>query len=325
MFGHRHEGRRVKHLDPIIQATPYLMPMRCDAMVFLQHDIEYEPLMRYIADKKRDEGVNVTFLEIIVASFVRAISQVPEVNRFIMNKQYYNRTELTCSMTILMNTPDGSLKENVIKVFFDPSDTIYDVQARLTAKIEANREPEKPSFAIKLASFALSVPGLTSLIAGLVRLLDRYGLLPGVVIDELPFHTSMFITNNASIGLHSVFHHIYNFGDTTMFLGLGTPERGYTGDAKGTPKRWCTLPVGITVDERVCGGAVFAKLFTHMKKCLKHPELLDLPPEKVFYNEGAEYHVPKPESARRQKPVRDTAGRQAAAETEGAEPEVNPA
>jgi hypothetical protein len=205
MFGHRHEGRRVKHLDPIIQATPYLMPMRCDAMVFLQHDIEYEPLMRYIADKKRDEGVNVTFLEIIVASFVRAISQVPEVNRFIMNKQYYNRTELTCSMTILMNTPDGSLKENVIKVFFDPSDTIYDVQARLTAKIEANREPEKPSFAIKLASFALSVPGLTSLIAGLVRLLDRYGLLPGVVIDELPFHTSMFITNNAPSGFTACF------------------------------------------------------------------------------------------------------------------------
>ncbi len=98
------------------------------------------------------------------------------------------------------------------------------------------------------------MPGLTSLIAGLVRLLDRYGLLPGVVIDELPFHTSMFITNNASIGLHSVFHHIYNFGDTTMFLGLGTPERGYTVDAKGTPRRWCTLPVGITVDERVCGG-----------------------------------------------------------------------
>ena len=160
MFGHRHEGRRVKHLDPIIQMTPYLMPTRVDAMVFLQHDVEYEPLMRYIAEKWRDEGVKITFLEVIIASYVRAISQVPEVNRFIMNKQFYNRKELTVSMTILMDTPDGSLQENVIKVKYDPSDTIYDVAARLVQKIEANRKPETPGFSVKLASFALKIPGL---------------------------------------------------------------------------------------------------------------------------------------------------------------------
>ncbi len=297
MFGFRHEGRRIKHLDPIVQATPYLMPMRCDAQVFLHHDVEYETLMRYIADKSRKEGVKITFLEIIIASFVRGVSQVPEINRFIMNKQFYNRKELTVAMTILMDTPDGSLQENVIKVKFDPSDTIYDVQARLTAKIEANRSPEKEGFALKLASVALNIPGFTALIAGTLRLLDRYGLLPGGVIDELPFHTSMFITNNASIGLHSVYHHIYNFGNTSMFLALGTPERGFTVDAKGAPKRWCTLPIGITVDERVCGGAMYARLFTWMKRCFKNPELLDTPPEQVFYNQGVEYHVPKPENA----------------------------
>lgn len=311
MFGFRHEGRRVKNLDPIIQMTPYLMPMRCDAMVFLQHDVEYETLTRYIAEKSRNEGVKITFLEVIIASYIRAISQVPEVNRFVMNKQYYNRKELTVSMTILLNTADGSIQENVIKVRFDPSDTIYDVQARLVAKIEANRQPDKPSFAIKLASALLKIPGFVSVVVWFLMLLDRYGILPGVLIDELPFHTSMFITNNASIGLHSVFHHIYNFGNTSVFLSMGTPERGYTVDAKGAPKRWCTLPVGITVDERVCGGAMYAKLFTHMKRYLKNPELLDVPPEQVYYNDGVEYHEPKPANVR--KPVAATAVAGAAA------------
>ena len=51
MFGRRHDGRRVRNLDPIIEATPYVMPMRCDAMVYLSHDLDYEPLMRYIAEK----------------------------------------------------------------------------------------------------------------------------------------------------------------------------------------------------------------------------------------------------------------------------------
>lgn len=56
MFGHRPEGRRVRDVDPIVQITPYLMPMRCDAQVFLDYDVEYEPLMRYIA-KKSQGGV----------------------------------------------------------------------------------------------------------------------------------------------------------------------------------------------------------------------------------------------------------------------------
>ena len=294
MFGFRHEGRRVKHMDPIVQMTPYLMPMRCDAQVFLHHDIDYETLTSYIADKSRNEGVKITFLEVLIASFVRGVSQVPEVNRFVMNKQFYNRKELTCSMTVLLDTPDGSLQENVIKVRFDPTDTIYDVQARLVAKIEANRKPEKPSFAIKLASALIKIPGLVSLVVWFLMLLDRYGIMPGMLIDELPFHSSMWVTNNASIGLHSVYHHIYNFGNSSMFFGMGTPERGYTVDAKGNPKRWCTLPVGITVDERVCGGATYARLFTWMKRCLRNPELLDTPPEKVYFNEGTTYSEPKP-------------------------------
>ena len=48
MFGRRADGRRVKKLDPIVQMTPYLMPMRCDAQVFLEHKADYEKLSRYI-------------------------------------------------------------------------------------------------------------------------------------------------------------------------------------------------------------------------------------------------------------------------------------
>ncbi len=37
MFGRRPDGRRVKGIDPVMQITPYVMPMRCDAQVFLKH------------------------------------------------------------------------------------------------------------------------------------------------------------------------------------------------------------------------------------------------------------------------------------------------
>lgn len=294
MFGRRPEGRRVKGLDPIVQIMPYLMPQRCDAQVFLSHDADYEPLMRYIADKSR-EGVKITFMELLIAAYVRAASQVPEINRFIMNKQHYNRTELTVSFTLLLDTKDDSLEENAVKIKFDPTDTIFDVSARVKKAIVENRKADEPGFLIKLASFLLRVPGLANLVVGLVKLLDRYGICPKALIDFLPFHCSMFITNMASIGMTRVYHHIYNFGNTSLFMSLGTPIRSNAVNKDGSVYRKAILPIGMTADERVCGGAMYARLFAHMKRILNHPEELELPPESVRYNEGCEFHEPKPE------------------------------
>ena len=89
MFGRRPDGRRLKGIDPIVSITPYLMPMRCDAQVFLEQKLDYEMLARYIAQKAREDQ-KITFMQIIVAAYVRGISQHPEINRFIMNKQYFS-------------------------------------------------------------------------------------------------------------------------------------------------------------------------------------------------------------------------------------------
>ena len=66
---------------------------------------------------------------------------------------------------------------------------------------------------------------------------------------------------------------------------------------KGEISRKCILPIGITADERVCSGAIYAKLFAVMKHCLTNPYELEQPPEKVYYNEGCEFHEPKPGAA----------------------------
>jgi len=52
------------------------------------------------------------------------------------------------------------------------------------------------------------------------------------------------------------------------------------------------LPVGITVDERICSGARYARFFKPMKRYLEHPELLETPPEDIRFDEGCEYHEP---------------------------------
>ena len=292
MFGHRADGKRIGDIDPIVRITPYLMPMRCDSMVFLEHRLDYEMLARYIAQKAREDQ-KITFMQIIVAAYVRGISQHPEINRFIMNKQYYSRNSCSVSYTILKESQNHDSPETTVRIRIDLTDTRFDVRDRMVSAVETNRKPEEDSFVQKLAGFLLGIPGLATLVVGLVRLLDRYGIAPKVLLEELPFYSGMFITNNDSIGLHHVWHHIYNFGNVSMFLGMGSVMKEATveADGKARMKRW--LPMGITVDERVCSGAHYAEFFADVINCLNHPELLEVPPEQVRFDPGVEYHEPK--------------------------------
>ena len=291
MFGHRPDGKRVKKMDPIVQMTPYLMPMRCDAQVFLEHRADFEKMSRYIAQKSR-EGQKVTFMQILVASYVRAVSQHPEVNRFIFNKQYYSRNNCSVSYTILKNPQDTDSNEDTVRILFDLTDTLFDVRDRMDDAVEKSRAAEIDGFVIKLARGLLAVPGLATFIVGLVRLLDRYGLAPGILMRELALYSGLYLTNNGSIGLHHPLHHIYNFGNVSLFFGMGSIlKEAVVEDGKARMRR--VLPIGITADERVCSGAHYAAFFFDVIHYLDHPEELETPPEEVRFDPGVEYHVEK--------------------------------
>ena len=292
MFGRRPDGRRVKGIDPVMRITPYVMPMRCDAQVFLKHRADLEAMSRYIRRQKAEKNEQISYMQIVVAAYVRAVSQHPEVNRFIMNKQLFARNNCSAAFTILKNPANPDDGEAVVKIKFDLTDTIYDVRDRMTAAVAANRGDQPAGFVDRLLAFLFAVPGLATVIVGLVKALDRYGLAPGILMEELPFYVGMYITNTASIGLHDVNHHLYNWGDVGLFFGMGTPEKLAVVE-NGETRMKRTLPIGITADERVCSGAHYGRFFSDMKRYLDHPELLELPPEKIRFDGELEYHEPR--------------------------------
>ena len=294
MFGRRPDGRRVKGIDPVMRITPYVMPMRCDAQVFLKHRVDLERFFEYTRQQKLEKGEQISYMQIILAAYVRAISRNPQVNRFIMNKQLFARNNCSAAFTILKDPGDIEKGEAVVKIEFDLTDTIYDVRDRVNAAVAANRgEQAEAGFIDKLLKVLFAVPGLATVVVALVKLLDRYGLAPGVLMEELPFYVGMYITNTASIRLHDVNHHLYNWGNVGLFFGMGSEERvAVVENGTTRMKRW--LPLGITADERVCSGAHYARFFADMKRFLEHPELLEVPPESVRFDEGVEYHRPKP-------------------------------
>lgn len=296
MFGKRGDGYLVREMDPIVSLTPYLMPMRCDAQVMLRYSIDYEKLARYTAEQTRS-GNRISFMEIFIAAYVRSISQLPQLNRFIANKRFYTRKDIVVSFAVLQDTADSSVKENIAKCKFDPRDTIFDVSARIKTAIEETRKETADNSTMKVAKI-LKNPLVANTIVMLARILDRYGLLPQYILDASPFHTGLFFGNNASIGLPPVYHHIYNFGTTSLFVIIGNVERTVELDQSGTPIRKRILPAGVTADERVCAGMVysqFLKLFQHL---IHNPQELETPPEIVHSDEGHEIRLPPPKKVK---------------------------
>ena len=298
MFGNRADGKLLKKIDPIIALTPYLMPMRCDAQVFLNLKLDYEKIARYIVEQGQ-QGNKITFMEIIIAAYVRVISELPEINRFIANKRLFARSQLTVSFVVLKETADvNDIEENTVKCYFDPRDTIFDVAKRVGEAIEQSRREEADNSTMKVAQLLLN-PFLANTIVFAARFLDRYGLMPKYLMEASPFHTSMFFTQMASIGMPAVNHHIYNFGTTSLFVSMGSVIRETTVGPDGKAARKRYLPVGITADERICAGAVYAKLVSRIMYYINDIKLLETPPETVKFEENNEYSLPKPKKISR--------------------------
>ncbi len=292
MFGRRSDGYLIKNIDPIVAMMPHIMKDRNDAMVQLQYEIDYGKLARYVVSKEQ-EGIKLRFMDVVIAAFVRTIAELPELNRFIINKRIYARGTLSVSFAVLRSNGENvsDVDENTTKCYFDPHDTIFDVSRRITEVIEEARKPDADNATMRLASKLLK-----SFVArpavSLLMWMDKHGIMPKFVIDASPFHTSLFLTNNASVGLPAVFHHIYNFGSTTMFWSMGAPRKRVDIGPEGQAIRARVMPIGVTVDERVAAGRVFGMMIARMMRYFSDPSLLEQPPQTVNTDEGHTVRIP---------------------------------
>ncbi len=266
----RWDGTRVNNESAIVLATPYIMPHRYDAQNMATEYADMEPLRAYI-HKKRTQGVRITYMGLVIAAYHKAYLENPKINRFVMNKKIYQRKHFCVSFVMLKKRPDGTPDESLLKVYIEPDDDVLAVQKKITDMIEENANAQEENGTDKFANAVFTVPVLPNLVMGLARLLDRWGILPRKIIDISPFHTSMFITNLASINTTHIFHHAYEFGTTSVFLCMGKPVMDYI---HGNYKKKL-LPLSCVMDERICGGVEYAQFWVSFNRYLKHPELLE--------------------------------------------------
>ena len=280
------DRKRIKKEVPMYLLAPQFMPQRNDAMNMTTIDIPIEPLRRYMNDKRK-EGVRISHMALIMTAYAHLTGEYPSINRFVQNKRIYQHTDFAISLVVLRPGDTGN-DDTMAKLYLEPEDTIFDVQRKIDEYIEVNTSgAEEDSNALdKWMGILCSLGGLLDAAGWLLRFLDRHGWLPRALIDASPFHASLLITNLASIRTNHIYHHVYNFGTTSVSMAMGNlrevPKRGRDGKVELVR----CMPIGVVMDERIASGHYLALAFARFKDMLAHPEQLEQPGTRVAALKG---------------------------------------
>lgn len=285
---YRADGYRVRGNDAMYELVPYIMPYRYDASNSVTVDIDLDLMQDYIK-KCRKKGINMSHMSIIIAGALRIASQNPFLNRFVMNRKIYARNHFCVSFVTLQ---PGKTSDTVNKLYFNLDDDIFTVNKKVLEAIERTQQPTSQNALDKLMASLVRIPFLVGAAVGVLKFIDKYFTLPFSIINASPFHTSLFITNLASIRTNAIYHHLYEFGTAGIFISMGQPEKKVEKNGETVEERKI-MPLGIVTDERIANGHYYGRCFRELNRYYRNPELLEVPPEQIVKDPDVKKQNPK--------------------------------
>lgn len=194
------EFRRVKTISPMSAVIPFIMVNRTGSQNFISDSVDIEKVEKYIKEKQTQGMQNISMMHVMIAAYIRLVSQRPALNRFIRGQRVWTRKNVEVSLTIKkemsLDSPD-----TVVKITLPPSATLEDVYTALNNEIVSYRANPGGDFDDTARAFT-RLPGLIFKFAvASLRFLDYFGLMPKAIAKVSPFHCSYFITSMGSLGI----------------------------------------------------------------------------------------------------------------------------
>lgn len=280
-WGDRKDGRLLRTRDPMSVVETFILVDRTGSTNYIQDKVEITKAEEYIK-RKRKEGLNgFGLMHLMVASYVRVVSQMPAVNRFVSGQRVYARNRIEVNIDIkkemTLEAPN-----TCVKIILSPEDTAEEVYRKMKEVIDGEKGGETDSDFDGVAATLAKFPKLFfKFTIWFLKLLDYFGGIPKSLLEVSPFHGSFFITSMGSLGIPPIIHHLYNFGNVPIFCAIGPKRTAYEIDRNGEVVKKKYLDYTFSTDERIVDGYYYATAFRMMKLCFADPDKLDLPPEKV--------------------------------------------
>ena len=276
-FGDRKDGVLLRDLDSMHFIVPLLYPNRCDNEAFISERIDLTNLNAYLAKKNGDDPkYPLKMFYVIVAAAAKACQLRPKMNRFIANKNVYQRNELTAAFVVKKEFSDSGA-EALAKLRFEAQDTMDSIWGKVVDQITAGRSEQVDSSTESMDMFNRMPRFLSKFIVWVITRLDIHGWVPASLIETDPYYCTIVLTNLGSIKLHAGYHHLTNWGTNSVFVVVGEKKKRPFFDEEGHCEMRESIDLGLTVDERIADGYYFSKTIRLMKTLLENPELLDAP------------------------------------------------
>jgi hypothetical protein len=284
-FYDRYDGWRVRNVDTVFSVIPFFLRTRMDAQNFFEEQLSVDHLEEFIKEHKEDIP-NLSIMHIIMAAHIRLISQRPHLNRFVIWNKIFARNHMNFAIAVKRTLSDEG-EETLIKPYFLPTDTLQDVVQKVVDEQAKNQQVGQKNNSDAISKIMGYLPDF--LLRTLVFLLlgmDKVGIMPKIINKASPWHCSMFLTNIGSIGVESIYHHLYEFGTCSMFVAMGKKSRSHTLNREGELKPHKSIQLKFVLDERICDGFYYASSMRMLSKYLADPSVLLTPPERVVVDEG---------------------------------------
>lgn len=276
-FGDRKDGTLIRNLDGMHFITPLIYPNRCDNEAYISERIDLGPVNAFLAQKNaQPSDFPYTLFHVILAALVKTVTLRPKLNRFIANKNFYQRREVSAAFVVKKLFSDDA-GEALAVVHATDDSTLTSLHEDIFRQISSCRSDKVDASTDNMNLFNRMPRFLGKFIVWILTRLDIHGWIPASIIETDPYYCTMVLSNLGSIRLRSGYHHLTNWGTCSLFCIIGEKKMTPIFQPDGTYEMRETLDLGLTIDERLADGYYYSKSIRLLKHLLEHPELLELP------------------------------------------------
>lgn len=276
-LGDRRDGTLLRDLDGMHFIVPLIYPNRCDNEAYISERVDLENLNKYLETKNAgNPEFKYTLFHLIVTAMLKTVTLRPKMNRFIQNKNIYQRNEVSAAFVVkkIFSDEGGEGLAFIHSAEDDTLDTVHDKifkQVSSSRGDKVDRSSDSMDILNKMPRF------LAKFLVWIITKLDKHGWCPDFLIATDPYYSSVVLSNLGSIKLKCGYHHLTNWGTNSVFCIIGEKKMTPVFDEKGRAEMRETVELGLTIDERIADGYYYSKTVKLLKYLLQNPELLEEP------------------------------------------------
>ena len=276
----RKDGKKIKGMDGFARIQSLLVGEdRVSSVCYYTHEVSCDHMDAFI-ERKRAEGLEYNYRDIVLAFLTRVFYLRPRLNRFVVKGTFYQRNYIDISCAVHKNLRTGE-QETMVKVRYTGKETIAEIKEKFETAVREAITGSSGTEDFSSSFVGRSPTWFLRLVMWVTRRLDRWGLLSDKFMFETsPCHASIVFADLKSVHLGPVWHHLYNFGTCGFMCCMGKEKLRAGVDPKTREIRVEKyLELGIGEDERFIDGWTYSQMVKSINRIVENLECLERAPE----------------------------------------------